>query len=289
MSQQLLNLNDEELTFKDHLQAFFKTVFLVIGIILAASVVVHYFIDQIQQFLLRPLGEEATPLQFLNPMDPLFFILRIDFTIGFLVTLPFTFFIIWRFISPAIKFKNPLTPYLVIASSVLLSVSAGLYTYLVLTPIILKFMSSLVLEGTMLSFTASGYFSFLLSTLTLLILIFQIPLVIVGLTRLGIIEVIDITGNRRYIYAGLLIATAFITPTTDIVTLFMVALPAVLVVEVGVIASLIIEKSIGKYWLFIVTLITIVCVFGGGYYLLKNDLTIFSHTIPNNSIEKHDL
>ncbi len=281
MNRDLRN-DDKKMTFRDHIRSLRRMVFSIVGIVLLAAGVIHYYREPVQKFLVAPLGDEAPPLQFLDPLDPLFFILKIDFTLGFLLSLPLIVYFIWRFISPAIEVKNPFTPFLIIISSAFLGTLAAFYTYSVLTPIILDFMSGLVMQGTEISFTADGYYSFLLSTSVLLILVFQIPIAVVGLTRAGILSTRDITKNRPYIYSGIFVLTAFITPTTDIITLFLVALPAIIVVELGVLISKILDGwESDRFLALSAGPIALLLIFGLGYFSYGYEFTVYSKTLQN--------
>lgn len=231
------NQTTEELSVIEHLKSLRNVILSIFGIILLGAAIVHSQLDLITDFLLRPLGETAAPLQFLSPLDPLYFMIRVDLSLGFLLALPIVVYLIWRYISPALGLRRAYLGVLVILSSTILSVIAAAYTYLLLVPVILGYMSSIALPGTELAFTASGYFSFIFSTTILLMLVFQIPLIIVGLSSVGIIKPEDVSENRRYIYPGLFIAAAILSPTTDAISLILIAGPALLVVEIGTLVA----------------------------------------------------
>jgi len=228
---------DQNLTILEHLRIFQRTIFAVVGIILTASVVVHTWRDPIVRFILEPLGQNSPPLQFLSPLDPLFFILKLDFTLGILITLPITLFLIWRFISPETGPRGILRPVIFIGAASTLGLMAAYYSYDIIVPIVLNYMQSIVIEGTTTAFTAQGYLNFLLSIVTIMVFVFQLPLVIFTLAWAQILDPRFIAAQRRYIYAGTFIAVAFITPTTDVITLFMVALPTLAVIELGTVAG----------------------------------------------------
>jgi sec-independent protein translocase protein TatC len=232
-----------ELTFHEHLSSLRRTVLTIFGMVIGTSVVIHLYITEIVDFLLAPLGAERNDLQFLTPLDPLLFILKIDFTLALLLTLPVTILLIWRFIAPH-TMQRGYVPYCIVLSSTLLGSIAAIYSYTLVIPIVIGFMSSLVLPGTTLAFTAHGYLGFVLSTTGLLVLVFQIPLLIIGLCLIGVLTPDAITKNRPYIYTATFVFSAFITPTTDIFTLFLIVLPALLVTEGGAfIARLFIKRT----------------------------------------------
>lgn len=221
----------------EHLRSLRNVILSIFGTVLLGAVIVHSQLANITDFLLRPLGDKAAPLQFLSPLDPLYFMIRVDLSLGFLLALPFVIFLIWRYISPAFGLQRAYLGVLVILSSTVLSVIAAAYTYLLLVPVIINYMANLTLPGTELAFTALGYFSFIFSTTILLMLVFQIPLIIVGLSAIGLLQPQSITANRQYIYPGLFIGAALLSPTTDAISLLLIAGPALVVVELGTLVA----------------------------------------------------
>jgi sec-independent protein translocase protein TatC len=220
-------------TFFEHVTVLRKTLLAAVGLVIAASATVHFFREPIIGFLLAPLGSEPAPLQFLSPLDPLFFILKIDFTLGLLISLPILFYLGWRFIAPASRAPT-WAALIIIGITSIMGLGGAAYAYHVVIPIVLEFMNTLIIAGTTPAYTATGYLSFLLSVTTLLVLVFQIPLVIVLTTMLGLLNPNHITERRAYVYTGTVVAAAIITPTTDVITLTLVSLPAIVVTEVGV-------------------------------------------------------
>lgn len=225
--------NQPHKPFWEHIADLRKLLYVVVGLLLVTASTIHYFRADIIPFLLKPLGETTAPLQFLSPLEPLFFILKIDFVGGFIISLPFIIIGIYQFLRPTPwrRFAMPLVT--ILASSLLAFVGAA-YAYYVVVPIVLGFMNSLILPGTVAGFTAMGFMNFLLGTGFMLVLIFQIPTVTVLGSIAGIINPYGFSGYRRNTYLGIFVATAIITPTTDVITLFLVSLPAIIVTEVGV-------------------------------------------------------
>ncbi len=283
-----------ELTILDHIRSLRRTVFSIVFVILLASSTVHYFKNVVLAFLLEPLGASAPELQFLSPLDPLYFILKVDFILGFLLSLPVIILLIWLFVAPATERRSRLTPIGIIAASSLLGLIAATYAYKLLIPIILNYMSGLVVPGTALSFTANGYLDFFLSTTALLILVFQLPLLIVGLTYAGVIVPDMIAKNRSYIYLGVVIITAIITPTTDIISLALIAVPALAVVEFGtMMARIVYARKFGttkrsNFGPILASIaIILACLIGLTWLFVSGSaVTLFSSTTPKTTLSQ---
>lgn len=226
------NHSSDTLTIWEHLVALKRVVLWCVGTLLLSASLIHWQRELVISFLLVPLGETSQPLQFLSPLDPLYFILKIDFTLGFLLALPLILTYVWWYVSPALHVRW-WVPVLVVSIASVLSVTAALYAYFLVTPIILTFMSNIIIPGTAAAFTAAGYLDFLLSTTLILVLVFQLPLLIVGAIGAGLLTTKQITDNRPYVYLGAVSIAAVVTPTTDILTLGLVSGPAIVAVELG--------------------------------------------------------
>lgn len=226
-------MQDDVLTFTEHVGQLLKTIFAAIGVFILAASLVHTFREPVIQFLFQPLGPSPTSLQFLSPLDPLLFILKVDFVFGFFLATPIIIWLGWRYVQPATHVRSWLVLLLLLISTALTCIAVT-YSYAIVVPIVLEFMNIFIIEGTTAAYTAHGYLNFFLSTSLLLMLVFQIPLLILALTGLHIVNPADIKERRPHIYVGILIVSAVITPTTDIITLALITIPAIVLTEIGI-------------------------------------------------------
>lgn len=238
----MTQLPENQLTLLDHLKELRRVVIIIVTLVITASAIAHVYRNEIINLLLLPLGEDVQPLQFLSPLDPLFFILKVDFTVGIIVTLPIAIFLLTKFFAPAVKFSL-LRAIVYIVAMTILSMTGVIYGFKVVIPIILNFMSGVVVPGTVIAFTAHGYLGFMLTTISLLALVFQIPLLIICANQLGLVDLSFLANSRRYIYTAIFIFCAIITPTTDIVTLALVTTPALIMFEIGIILAKVLNKT----------------------------------------------
>lgn len=229
--------NNPHKPFWEHVADLRRLLFFVVVLLIGTASVIHYFRHDIIPYLLRPLGTDTAPLQFLSPLEPLFFILKIDFVGAIILILPIIIVCIYQFINPT-PWRKCTVPLITIISSSLLALAGAAYAYFVIVPIVLGFMNSLIIPGTVAAFTATGFMNFLLGTSFMLVLIFQIPIVTVLGSAVGIINPYLFSDYRRNAYLAIFVVTAVITPTTDVITLLLVSLPAIVITEIGV--------SIGK-------------------------------------------
>lgn len=227
--------NSQSKPFWEHVADARQLLFIVVGVFLVSAGVTHYFHQTLIAFLLRPL-DTSDPLQFLSPLEPLFFILKIDFIGALVVTLPVTIMLAYRFVRPGTA-RSFVVPFLVLLTSTMLALTGAAYSYYVIIPIVLAFMQSLIMPGMVAAFTAMGFIDFVLGTAMLLVLLFQIPILTVALSHIGLFNPYEFASYRRNVYLGIIVATAVITPTTDILTLLLVSMPALCITEIGVLVG----------------------------------------------------
>lgn len=110
------------------------------------------------------------------------------------------------------------------------------FSYFIVVPAALKFLVHFNQSEFNIQLQATKYYSFLITTLIALGLVFQIPIGIVALTRLGIVTPEQLSHNRRYAYLGLAVV-AMLLPGTDPVTMLIELAPLLALFELSLILS----------------------------------------------------
>ncbi len=227
-------------TFWDHL-AELRTTLLRCGVaVLVAAILAHLYHEVLIALLLRPVA--GTELVFLSPLDPLLFILKVDLTAGLILALPVISWSVISFLKPAVDRSHWLMFCLLFGLAAVLLLIGLAYAYLITVPISLAFLTSISIAGIGNMITASSYLSFLLLQLLLMAVVFQTPLFVLAGVSIGAFDVATLASRRRQIYLASLVALAVLTPTTDLVSLGIVVVPAVLVFEGSLIAGRILQR-----------------------------------------------
>ena len=163
--------------------------------------------------------------------------------VGFIVAFPYVFWEIWRFISPGLydKEKNAARGAVVFVSFLFLSGAA--FGYYVLSPLSINFLANYQLDPTILNeFDITSY----VTTLTMLVLasaiMFQLPVVVYFLSMSGLITSRMLKEYRRHSIVVILIISAIITPP-DVVSQLLIAMPILVLYEVGIVLAKRIEKQ----------------------------------------------
>ena len=158
--------------------------------------------------------------------------------VGFILTFPYILWEIWRFIKPAMydKEKKYSTGFVFFSS--LLFAMGVLFGYFVFVPLSISFLSNYIVSDIVTNqYTLSNYIS-TVATLTVAAgIVFELPIVIYFLSKVGIITPGIMKRNRRYAIVIILIVAAIITPSPDILTQIVVATPLLILYEISIFVS----------------------------------------------------
>lgn len=231
-------LNEPKSIF-EHIGDLRKKILIAFLAFAIGTVIAHIYNAEIINFLLKPAGSQ--PLIFLSPLEPLIFIFKIDFIGGFIVSFPIIIWCLFSYVKPILSKKiSNIVIFFYIVSTFLLF--AGLlYAFFIMIPISLKFLFSIQIPGIVNSFSAERYINFLITQAVIIMTVFQVPVLIIGGVYVGILKTKIFANKRRYIYVGLLVALAIITPTTDIFSLGIIFIPCLVIFEVSLIGGKIVE------------------------------------------------
>lgn len=252
-----------EMSFVEHLEELRWHVVRSLIAVLIGSVIVFMKIEfVVDQILMGPVHKEFITYQWLcalseklhvqelclqevslkflsNAMTEQFLMtFSLAFTGGFVLAFPYVFWQLWRFISPALSNKEKKYTTGAIIWVSFLFFTGVLFGYIVLTPFMVNFYSSYSLSP-LIEFRPSigDYFENLLYLTVGVGLLFQLPVVILMLTKIGMISPFTLKNIRKYAFVVILILAAAITPSTDPFSLTLVTLPLYMLYEFSIILS----------------------------------------------------
>lgn len=162
----------------------------------------------------------------------------ITFAAGFVLMLPYAFWQLWLFVKPALKpGERKASRGLIIVIS-LLFITGVLFGYYLILPLTVVFLSNYTLSPLIENqITISSYISTTVLLPILTGLVFELPVLVWFLSRVGMLEPGFLKRNRKIAVVILLVIAGIITPTTDIFTLLMVAIPLYALYEISISVS----------------------------------------------------
>lgn len=167
--------------------------------------------------------------------EPFFVYLKVALLCGFLLALPFIIFEFWRFVSPGLykKEKKFLIP--IIFLSIVFFVLGALFAYFIACPWGFRFLLSFAQDLTPF-LSMKEYFAFASRILLAFGLSFELPLVLTGLARIGVVTPAFLAKNRKYAVLIAFIVAAILTPP-DVASQIMLGVPLVFMYELGIIGA----------------------------------------------------
>ena len=235
---------DEQMTLVEHLDELRNRIIVSAVVLVVACGLCFWQNHLLLEIANKPLpanlnGQELKPITF-GVAEPFMSTLKVSIYAGILIALPVLLYQLYAFLLPALKpmEKRVMMPFLILVP--VLFIAGVVFSYFVVTPAAAKFLLNFNETQFNIQVRASDYYGFLLTTLLAMGLIFQIPMGVVAVTRLGIVTPKQISHNRRYAYLVLFVI-AMLLPGTDPVTMLIEAAPLLLLFEL----SLILAKLLG--------------------------------------------
>lgn len=166
------------------------------------------------------------------------------FVAGMVTGFPYLVWEIWRFIKPALH-KNELRYARgIVFYTSFLFLSGIAFGYYIITPMTVNFLGSYQVSAEVKNMISLDSFISTVSTMTLISgLIFELPIAVYFLTKIGILTATFMREYRRHAVVVILILAAVITPTSDATTLIMVALPLYILYEISIFISAYVSRN----------------------------------------------
>ena len=232
-------MNQGELTFGQHLQELRKRLLYSIIAVIAGTAIAFPFWEKVVVWLKRPAqalnNGEGVPLIATQVTEAFTTSFRVSILAGLILAFPIVLYQVIRFVTPGLTSKEQ-RYLLAFLPAVLLVFLAGVaFGYLVLTPQALPFLLSFGGEVVQPQIRVSSYVDVMVRLLFWMGIVFETPLIMLLLARIGIANARRFSRFRRYWIVVAFVLGAVITPTVDPVNQALVAIPLLVLYEVGII------------------------------------------------------
>jgi len=181
---------------------------------------------------------QTTKLVFLAPAEAFWMSMKVSFVAALALALPVIFYQLWKFISPGLlaKEKKYVLPFVISATG--LFIAGALFCFFMVLPFAMGFLLTYKLGDVLMPMLSVGqYVDFCLKFILAFGAVFELPIVIIFLTRMGIVTTKTLARNRKYaVLVGFIIA-AMLTPTPDVFNQTLMAIPIIILYEVGILVS----------------------------------------------------
>jgi len=187
--------------------------------------------------LIEKKATHNTSLVFLAPAEAFWMHMKVSIIAGVVLSLPVIFFQFWKFISPGLlhKEKKYVVPFVIITTTFFLIGVA--YCYFLVLPFAMGFLLTYKTESMVPMISVEKYVDFCLKFLLAFGAIFELPILIVFFTRIGIVSPKTLAKHRKYAILIAFIAAAILTPTPDVFNQTLMAVPMIVLYEIGLLVS----------------------------------------------------
>jgi sec-independent protein translocase protein TatC len=231
--------NLKEMGLLEHLEELRSTLIASLVAWIGASIIVWFFSERILDFLIRHLP--VKDLYFFAPGEAFMVRMKLSFILGILVSVPYLLFRVWRFVSPGLFRKEKGLVFPVIVLSVVLFYLGLVFAYWVMMPLVLRFFVTFGTESLTPMLSVEKYFSFVAKLSFAFGLVFQLPLVVILLTWMGVVSARTLLAQWRWAIIIIFSVSAVLTPPDPISQVCM-AIPLCVLYFASVAASFVIEK-----------------------------------------------
>ena len=238
---------NEPLTFWDHLDVLRASLIRMAIAVVVFGIVAFCMKEALFSIVLAPcssdfityklLGAEAFHIHLMNTgLTEQFMIhMRTAIYAGLLVASPYILYELFRFVSPGLYQNERRYAVWIVGAAYLMFLVGTLINYFVVFPLTVRFLGTYQVSPEVANMlTIQSYIDTLLGMSLVMGVVFELPVVCALMGRMGLLTDHFMAEYRRHAIVAILVVAAIITPTTDVFTLFVVALPIYLLYEVSI-------------------------------------------------------
>ncbi|MDA8422137.1 MAG: twin-arginine translocase subunit TatC [Nitrospiraceae bacterium] len=242
------------MTFWSHLDELRKRIVNTILWIAVGFGACFYYSEKILGLLLFPMNGKITlhasypyvglvqnqvqqKLHYTTLVEPFWSHLKIALIAGIMLVFPMIMYQVWKFIGPGLLTKERRFAGVFVFFSTGFFMLGMLFCYLLLLPFAIPFLLEYKTESLIAIITIGDYIDFVLKFLLACGAVFELPLVIVLLSRMGIAHPDTLAKYRKYAFLASFILGAILTPTPDVFNQAIMSIPIYLLYEVGILAA----------------------------------------------------
>ncbi len=222
--------NPAEMTLVGHLSELRQRIVWSVAALIVGTLAAYFYIDELMRFVTAPAGK----LYFMAPAEGFFAYLKLAVFAGFLIALPIILWQLWLFIAPALTGKEKKWALIMVPGSTILFFTGVAFAYLFVWPSAVKFFLGFGSESLQPMLSLGQYLSFLISFILPFGVIFNLPLALLVLAKIGIISSKFLAKQRRVMIVVAFIIGGIITPTPDIFSQTMMAIPILVLYEASI-------------------------------------------------------
>ena len=240
--------DDEKLPFTVHLEELRRRLIICFSAIGVGFVICYIFSRRLFEILMMPLLSAMPPeekLIYTGLPEAFFTYLKVAFLAGVLLAIPIIMYQLWMFIAPGLYDKEKRFALPIVFLSSVFFVGGALFGYFVVFPFGFKFFMGFSSDYVRPLPSMKEYLGFSAKLLFAFGIVFELPLFITFLAKLGIVDVPFLKAKRKYAILLFFVFASILTPP-DVITQILMAGPLILLYEVSIIGARVFGRKAAK-------------------------------------------
>lgn len=236
-----MTADTKKISVTAHLSELRKRLIVCVGAISVGFAVSYYYSEGLFSILTKPLVGKLPDghdyLVFTSITEPFFIYLKVGLLGGGVLASPIILYEIWAFVAPGLYRDEKNWFFFMVSASFVLFMAGTGFAYGVVFPFGFKYLLNFAGQELRPVLAMGLYFSMVVRLMFAFGIIFQMPLVMLALSRFGLVTAAQFGAWWRYAIVGILLVAAILTPTPDIVNQLLMAGPMIALYFLGIIAS----------------------------------------------------
>lgn len=224
----------DDMTVWEHIGELRKRIVYILIVLLLGMIIGFIVTDPIYNYLIHVAPVKNMSFHAFSNWDAIGIYMKFAFVIGLVVGLPFTMYQLWLFVKPGLREIEQKGVVQYIPFVLILFLVGVAFAYYVVFPLAFHFTSRMSQRmGLIETYGVTQYFGFLFHIIIPISLLFELPIIIMFLTKIRIVNPSRLRKMRRFAYFGLIFVGVLITPP-DFISDALVAIPLILLYEFSV-------------------------------------------------------
>ena len=227
------------MTFTEHLEELRSRILKCLAALLAGAVISFWQIDRIVALLTMPVPR----LFVMKPAEAFMIYVKLALWSGAILVSPILAWQFWAFLLPAFTSHEKKILGLFVPASVVLFLAGIVFSFTLVLPRGLDFLRSFALGSVQPLWSLESYLDFVILMVVPFGFFFNLPLILLPLAQMGLVDSVKLRRARRYVILLSFIVAAVITPTTDMVSQTLLAVPIIVLYEVSLLIIRVVLKK----------------------------------------------
>lgn len=231
---------DKNLTIEGHLSELRKRIMISLGVLIVTALIGYQF----SEFIARDIVSKAPDMEFIyiSPSELMLSYIKIALVCGVVIAAPVLISQIWLFVKPGLSKKEGGYVKVAFALGGGFFIIGVAFAYQIVLPFLFKFLAEFQTDYIKATISFEKYLTFVIRTVLSFGLVFELPMIMFILSLLGLVKSEFFIKNRKYMILVIFVTAAILTPP-DVVSQTMLAVPMLILYEVGIVLSKIAGKT----------------------------------------------